>query len=137
MRQAVRLDDADFALNRRIGKGNPGGCASRNRDGLTALHGNLISLRRALFAHGICTRLHIGEGRRTVCAGRLGLEDSPRAVQQFKDSARQRCAGAGAGFGDDDCAIRLFKLDAHGFEFCRQAVLRNDDLLNVRVRDAD
>ena len=137
MRQAVRLDDADFALNRRIGKGEPGGCASRNRDGLTALYGNLISLRRVLFAHGICTRLHIGEGRRAVRAGRLGLQDSARAVQQFKDSARKCRAGTGAGFGDDDCAIRLFKLNAHSLEFCGQTVLRNDDLLNVRVRDAD
>ena len=137
MRQAVRLDDADFTLNRRIGKGNPGGCASRNRDGLTALHGNLISLRRALFAHGVGSRLHIGEGRRAVRAGCLGLEDSARAVQQFKDCTRQRRAGAGVGFGNDDCAIRLFKLNAHSLEFCGQTVLRNDDLLNVRVRDAD
>jgi len=137
MRQAVRLDDADSSLNRCIGKGNPGGCTGSDSSSLTDLHGNLISLRRVLFAHGICTRLHIGEGRRTVCAGRLGLQDSARAVQQFKDSARKCRAGTGAGFGDDDCAIRLFKLNAHSLEFCGQTVLRNDDLLNVRVRDAD
>ena len=137
MRQIVRLDDADFTLNRRIGKGNPGGCTGSDSNSLTALHGNLISLRRVLFAHGVGSRLHIGEGRRAVRAGRLGLQDSTRAVQQFKDCTRKRRAGAGAGFGNDDCAIRLFKFNAHGFEFRRQAVLRNDDLLNVRVRDAD
>ena len=137
MRQTVRLDDADSSLNRCIGKGNPGGCTGSDSNSLTALHGNLISLRCILFAHGICTRLHIGEGRRAVRAGRLGLQDSARAVQQFKDSARKCRAGTGAGFGDDDCAIRLFKLNAHGFEFRGQTVLRNDDLLNIRVRDAD
>ena len=137
MRQTVRLDDADFALNRRIGKGNPGGCTGSDSNSLTALHGNLISLRRVLFAHGVGSRLHIGEGRRAVRAGRLGLQDSARAVQQFKDSAQKCRAGTGAGFGDDDCAIRLFKLNAHGFEFRGQTVLRNDNLLNVCVRDAD
>ena len=137
MRQAVCLDDADFALNRCIGKGNPGGCTGSDSNSLTALHGNLISLRCVLFAHGICSRLHIGEGRRAVRSGRLGLQDSARAVQQFKDSARKCRAGTGAGFGDDDCAIRLFKLNAHGFEFRRQAVLWNDDLLDICVWDAD
>ena len=137
LRQRIPLHDSDFAVHPVVFKTNIARRARRHRHRLRRVDGNLVARRRADFPHGIAASRKVIKARRAVCARGLRRKHRPCAVHQLKRRARKHCAIVRTDFAHADSAIRLFKLDAHFPHFGRQAVLRNDDLLDIRVWNTD
>ena len=137
LRQRIPLHDPDFAVHPVVFKTNVARRARRNRHCLRRIDGDLVARRRADFPHGIAASRKVIKARRAVCARGLRRKHRPCAVHQLKRRARKHCAIVRTDFAHADSAIRLFKLDAHFLQFGRQAVLRNDDLLDIRVWNTD
>ena len=137
LRQRIPLHDSDFAVHPVVFQTNVARRARGNRHRLRRIDGNLVARRRADFPHGIAASRKVIKARRAVCARGLRRRHRPCAVHQLKRRARKHCAIVRTGFAHADSAIRLFKLDAHFLHFGRQAVLRNDDLLDIRIGDTN
>ena len=137
LRQRIPLHDSDFTVHPVVFKTNVARLARHNRHRLRRIDGDFVARRRADFPHGIAASRKVTKARRAVCARGLRRKHRPRAVHQLKRRPGKHRAIVHTGFAHANSAIRLFKLDAHFLHFGRQAVLRNDDLLDIRVWNTD
>ena len=137
LRQRIPLYDSDFAVHPVVFKANIARRARRHRHRLRRIDGDFVTRRRADFPHGIAASRKVVKTRRAVCARGLRRKHRPRAVHQLKRRPRKHRAIVRTGFAHADSAIRLFKLDAHFLHFGGQTVLRNDDLLDIRIWNTD
>ena len=136
-RQRVTLYDSDFSVYPVVRKANVARRARRNRHRLQRIDGNFVTRRRANFPHGITACRKVIKAHRAVCARGLCRYNCAGSVHQLKCRTGKHCAVVRTGFAYADSAIRLFKLDARFFQLGGQTVLRNDDLLDIRIGDTN